>query len=57
MMVSVLCWPVGWLAKCHTKMCLFLLNNVVSHMTYVAAANRLAELMIVVMCIQVCPVF
>ena len=53
---NALCWPVGWLAKC-TKMCLFLQNKAVGHTTYSGAANMLAGLIFIVMCMRVCPVF
>ena len=50
--VSALCQPVSWPAKCHTKMCLFLQNKVVGHMTYSAVADMSAGLIFIVMCMR-----
>ena len=41
--VSMLCWPVGQLAKFHTKRCLELQNNAAGHMTFVGMANMTAK--------------
>ena len=50
-------WPVGWLASKMSYKKVFLQDNAVSHMTYVAIANMLARLIIGATCIRVCPVF
>ena len=55
---SVLCQPVGWPVKYHTKKCLYSQNNMVGHMTYAAAAADMpARLMLAVMYIPVCLFF
>ena len=41
-----MCRPVGQPAICHTKMCLFWQNNVVSHTTYSTVADMLARLLL-----------
>ena len=46
-MVSELCQPVGWPAKCHTKRCLELQDNPASHMTFVGVADMSARLIVV----------
>ena len=55
--LGVLCWPVGWLAKHHTKRCLESQNNMVSHATFVGAANMLAGLIFTATHMPICPFF
>ena len=45
LMVSALCWPVGWPTECCTKKILFLQNNVVGYTTFVAVVDMPARLM------------
>ena len=48
--VIVLCWPVGWLAKCHTKRCLELQDNAGGCMTFIG----MAKLVLVAICLPIC---
>ena len=54
---GVLCWPVGWMAKCHVKTCLELQDNAASNTTFVGVANMLTRLIIVVKHMLICLVF
>ena len=54
---SMLCWPVGWPAKCHTKKHLFSWDNAISCMTFVAAPDMSTGLVIVTMHTLICPAF
>ena len=48
---NVLCWLVGWPAKCCTKRCLDFENNTVGCMTFLVEANMPAGLLL---CLYVC---
>ena len=56
-MMGVLCWPVGWLAKHHTKRCLELQNNMVGHTTFVGAPDMSAGLVFTATHMPICPAF
>ena len=55
--VSVLCQPVSWPAKCHTKRCLELQDNAAGCITFVGVASMSAGLVIVARHMPICLVF
>ena len=55
--VIVLCWPAGWLVKCHTKRHFKFQDNAAGHTTFFDTANMLARLVLVANRMQICPVF